>query len=349
MAESNPSNSRDQVLELLAGHRSQRTPCFSGLMNVTAPGLERIGVSFGEIHTDPEKMAAAAATTYHSFGFESVVVPMDLCVEAEALGAQVDFRLDAPRLEFPRVVEPLAASADEFKFDAPGDLTRRGRLPVVLEAIRRLKDLVGREIVVGAWVPGPLTLAMQLIDLKRLTADVVRAPEAVGRLLDPLTDLLAEVGRAYRAAGADFITVHEMGGSPGFIGPPAFKNVVQPRLKRLIAALPAPRVLSVCGDTNRAITLLAECGADALSLDQLNEIARTREALGPRALLFGNIDPIGALVADGRDDETGVRRAVQGAIDAGVDAVWPGCDLWPLVSATNMQAMVDEARNYQRR
>ena len=344
MSEITPTNSRSQVLELFAGHRSERRHCFSGLMNITAPGLESIGANFAEIHNDPAKMAAAAATTYHSFGFESAVVPMDLCVEAEILGAKVDFRLDAPRLEFPRVVEPLAASAEEFNFDAPTDLTRRGRLPIIIEAIRRLKDSVGREIVVGAWIPGPLTLAMQLIDLTRLTTDVVRAPEAVGRLLDPLTDLLPEVGRAYRAAGADFITVHEMGGSPGFIGPPAFKNVVQPRLKRLIAALPAPRVLSICGNTNRAITLLAECGADALNLDQLNEIARTRETLGAQVLLFGNIDPIGALV---NDDEAGVRRAVQGAIDAGVDAVWPGCDLWPLVPATNMQAMVDEARNYK--
>jgi len=344
VAESNPTNSRDQVLELLAGQRSQRTPCFSGLMNVTVSGLERLGLSFGEIHTDPEKMAAAAATTYRVFGFESAVVPMDLCVEAEALGAQVDFRLDAPRLEFPRVVTPLAVSPDELKLVVPADLPQRGRLPVVIEAIRRLKESVGREIVIGAWVPGPLTLAMQLIDLKRLTADVVRAPEAVGRLLDPLTDLLTEVGRAYRAAGADFLTVHEMGGSPGFIGPPAFKNVVQPRLKRLIAALPAPRVLSVCGDTNRAIPLLPECGAEALSLDQLNALARTREVLGTHVLLFGNIDPIGTL-ANG--DETGVRRAVRHAIDAGVDAVWPGCDLWPLVPAVNMQAMVDEARIYR--
>jgi len=346
MAENNSANSRDEVLELLAGRWNGRTPCFSGLMNVTVSGLERLGLTFGEIHADPEKMAAAAATTYHSFGFESAVVPMDLCVEAEALGAQVDFRLDAPRLEFPRVVAPLADSAEAFKFEVPSDLTRRGRLPVVVEAIRQLKESVGREIVIGAWVPGPLTLAMQLIDLKRLTADVVRAPEAVGRLLDPLTDLLTEVGRAYRAAGADFLTVHEMGGSPGFIGPPAFKNAVQPRLKRLIAALPAPRVLSVCGDTNRAITLLPECGAEALSLDQLNALARTREVLGQHVLLFGNLDPIGTL-ANG--DETEVRRAVQRAIDAGVDAVWPGCDLWPLVPATNMQAMVDEARNYQRR
>ena len=346
MAKNNSANSRDKVLELLAGRWNGRTPCFSGLMNVTVSGLERLGLTFGEIHTDPEKMAAAAATTYHLFGFESAVVPMDLCVEAEALGAQVDFRLDAPRLEFPRVVAPLADSVEAFKFEVPSDLTRRGRLPVVIEAIRRLKESVGREIVIGAWVPGPLTLAMQLIDLKRLTADVVRAPEAVGRLLDPLTDLLTEVGRAYRAAGADFLTVHEMGGSPGFIGPPAFKNLVQPRLKRLVAALPAPRVLSVCGDTNRAITLLPECGAEALSLDQLNALARTREVLGQHVLLFGNLDPIGTL-ANG--DETEVRRAVQRAIDAGVDAVWPGCDLWPLVPAANLQAMVDEARNYRRR
>lgn len=100
---------------------------------------------------------------------------------------------------------------------------------------------------------------------------------------------------AYSAAGADILTVHEMGGSPGFIGTPAFEKLVQPRLKRLIASLPAPRILSVCGDTNRAMPLLADSGAEALSLDQVNDLAHSREVLGPEVLLVGNIDPIGVL------------------------------------------------------
>jgi [methyl-Co(III) methanol-specific corrinoid protein]:coenzyme M methyltransferase len=152
--------------------------------------------------------------------------------------------------------------------------------------------------------------------------------------------VIAEVALAYRAAGADFITVHEMGGSPGFLGPPAFNQFVLPRLQRLFAALPAPRVLSVCGDTNASMAALAQAGADALSVDQTNDLARSRAALGPEALLFGNLDPIGTLALG---DEDGVRRAAEAAIAAGADAVWPGCDLWPEVPAANLRAMVEAA------
>lgn len=345
MTESGAIDSRAEVLALLNGQRPRRTPCFSGLISVTKPGLDDLGLQFSEVHTDPAKMAAAAATTYRAFGFEAAVVPLDLCVEAGALGAQIDFRLDAPRPEFPMIVQPLAASPGELRLNLPPDLARCERIAIVIEAIRILKEKFGQEIVVGAWVPGPMTLAMQLIEISNLTASVARDPEAVGRVLDPLADLLVGVASAYRSAGADFITVHEMGGSPGFIGPPAFKRLILPRLKRLLAGIPSPRVLSVCGDTNRAMPLLTEAGADALSVDQTNDLARSRETLGPDALLFGNIDPVGTLV---NDDEAGVRRAVRRAIEAGADAVWPGCDLWPLVPTANMRAMVEGARNYKK-
>lgn len=348
--------SREGILGLFNGHRPARRPCFSGLMNVTLPGLENEGLRFGEVHTNPRKMAAAAASTHRLFGFESAVVPLDLCVEASALGAAVDFREQAPRPEFPIVAQPLAATPGEFDLKIPPDFIEHERITTVIEAIRILKEQVGCEpqsdlpqraavpfAVVGAWVPGPVTLAMQLIEIRNLTASMAREPEVVTRLLEPLTDVIIQVGMAYRAAGADFITIHEMGGSPGFVGPPVFKKLILPQLQRMIAALPRPLVLSVCGNTNRAMPLLAECGADALSVDQANDLARSRETLGPNTLLFGNIDPIGTL-ANGT--EVDVREAVRRAIEAGVDAVWPGCDLWPLVPAANMYALVDEVRNY---
>ena len=337
-------NSREEVLALLAGRRGERRPCFSGLASVTAAGLDDLGLHFHEIHDDPAKMASAATTSHRLFGFESAVVPFDLGVEAGALGATVDFHRDVPHPVYPSVAQPLAFDPREFHFDPPGNLTRRGRIPMVVQAIRILKASLGREIVIGAWVPGPLTLALQVVHMPELLAAIAGDPTAVGRVLDPLTDVLVEVALAYLSAGADFITVHEMGGSPGFIGPAPFRQLVQPRLQRLLAALPPPRVLSVCGDTNRAMPLLAECGADALSLDQLNDLARSRHTLGPGPILFGNIDPVGTLVYG---DEAGVRRAVRRAMDDGADAVWPGCDLAPAAPASNLRAMVEEAQSHQ--
>lgn len=345
MAENATASSRANVLDLLSGKRGGRQPCFSGLISVVEPALESVGLHFAELHGEPTKMAVAAATTYRQIGFESAVVPLDMCVEAEALGAQVDFRESALQPEFPRVVAPLADSSSDLTFDVLSDLVRRGRIAVVAEAIRNLVADVGQEIAVGAWVPGPFTLAAQLVHLTNLVVAVRKAPESVARVLDLLTGALVEVAAAYRSAGADFITVHEMGGSPGFIGPPAFSKLVLPRLQRLLAALPALRVLSVCGNTNHSMPLLAEAGADAISIDQTNDLARSRATLGDEAILLGNLDPIGTL-ANG--SEVDVRRAVANAIEAGADAIWPGCDLWPRVPAANMRSMVEAARQLPR-
>ena len=140
----------------------------------------------------------------------------------------------------------------------------------------------------------------------------------------------------YREAGADFITVHEMGGSPGVIGPKRFEQWVLPPLQRLFSRLIAPHVLSACGRTTGSIGLLAQAGANALSVDQLNDVAQSRVTLGVEPLLFGNIDPV-RILANG--DEAMIRWAVTDAIGAGVDAVWPGCDLHLLTPIDHLRVM----------
>ena len=78
-------SSRERVLRLFRKEKIDRIPVFSGMGNITVYGLEKNGWQFNEIHLDALKMAAMAASTYEIFGFESVVVPFDLGVEAEAL------------------------------------------------------------------------------------------------------------------------------------------------------------------------------------------------------------------------------------------------------------------------
>ena len=64
---------------------------------------------FHEVHKDAKKMARAAASTYKLTGFPSAVLPLDLYVEAEALGAEIDFR-ENERYEFPSVKKALFQS-----------------------------------------------------------------------------------------------------------------------------------------------------------------------------------------------------------------------------------------------
>ena len=218
------------------------------------------------------------------------------------------------------------------------------RVATEIEAIEILVGDVGGSAAICAWVPEPFTLAMLLIDLRTLLGEMRTDPASVGSMLDSLTDLLEATATAYREAGADFVTVHEMGGSPGFIGPVPFENLVLPRLQRLLGAIPGPAVLSVCGRTNHAIELLGDAGADGVSVDQLTDLTASRAALGD-GRIFGNIDPVKVL---GAGTEAEVRAAVAGAIAAGADAVWPGCDLLPDMPPQNLTAMIEEAALHRR-
>ncbi len=336
--------SRDETLAILRGERVARLPVFSGLPSLTASGLRAAGVRYSAAHTDAAKMAAAAASTFELFGFESAVVPFDLCVEAEALGCGVDFQTDVDILLAPVVDQPLnnlaKVSFDSAEFTLSNvEGLRSGRISLVAEAIRRLKAGVGREIAIGAWVPGPFTLAWQLFGADAWLS-VLQEPDHAAQWLESLADFLAQVAAQYRNAGADFITVHEMGGSPQVTGPARFTTLVQPALKRLLAAIESPRVLSVCGDTNAIVRDLAACGADAISVDQRNDLARTRRLLGADAILFGNFDPVGVL-SHGTPEQ--VAQSIAAIARAGASAIWPGCDLYPEIPDENMRALISSA------
>jgi [methyl-Co(III) methanol-specific corrinoid protein]:coenzyme M methyltransferase len=315
---------RQAILDLLSGKKIDSQPAFSGLIHITAEGLQKEGLTLFEAHRDPQKMSRAAASTFRLTGMPSAALPLDLCAPAEALGAELNYYPDRDD-QFPQPAKPLFASTKYLNraYFESADFLNRGRLPMICEAIRLLRQEIGGEAVIGGIIPGPYTLLLYLVEPGGLFAEMKRNPDAVQDALVHLSSFLARLSQAYRGAGADMVTIHDMGGSPGFIGPAKYEQFAYPAEKLLISELQPPRVLSVCGNTNQSMHLLAQTGADAISVDQVNDLAASRSALRD-SLLFGNIDPVAALW---QGDEARVRDAVLQAKQAGVDAVWPGCDL----------------------
>jgi [methyl-Co(III) methanol-specific corrinoid protein]:coenzyme M methyltransferase len=336
---------RQRVMRVFAGEAVDRVPCFSGMGNVTTAGLKSLGHKFAAIHLDARMMAGAAATSWKLLGIECGVVPFDLCVEAEALGCEINVYAHSEDLLYPTIRKKLIHSEAEMEIALPADVTARGRVPLMVEAIGMLKEEIGAEAPVGSYVLGPFTLAGQIMELNDLLKLSFKKPDAVGKLLDRLADVAVQVAKRYEAAGVDYLTVREMGATSDVLSPRVFKSLILPYLKKIFAQLSVPSVLHICGKTNDIVPFMAESGAAAISVDQKNDVAQTRAKLGPKALVFGNYDPYNVLVAGTPEL---VRATVRTCVDDGVSAVWPGCDIWPTVPPENVRAMLDEVKSHRR-
>jgi len=328
--------SRDKILALFNREQVSEIPTFSGLIHVTVEGLAHEGLKLHEAHHDARRMARAAASTFKLTGIPSATLPLDLCSPAEALGSELDFYEDG-RMQFPQVKKVIFKSTKDIttEITESTEILKMGRIEVICEAIRLVKKDVGRDVVISGVIPGPYTLLLYICNLTNMVMEMKKGPQVVLDALFHLSSFLVEIGKAYHEAGADFITIHDMGGSAGFVGPSVYEQFVFPAEKDLIGKLPKPSVLSVCGRMDKALHLLAQTGADAVSIDQLTDLNAARDALKDM-LLFGNIDPVATLY---RGDEVDITEAVQRSKEAGVDAVWPGCDLVPSTPTQNIKAM----------
>ena len=326
---------RDEILRLLNGEKIDSVPAFSGLIHVTAEGLASEGLTLGEVHHDAGKMARAAASTFKLTGMPSAALPLDLCSPAEALGAELIF-YNNDEMQFPQVKKLLFQSTKEIRGLEIREVENLGRIGLICEAIRLLKKDIGGRVAISGMIPGPYTLMIYICKVQNLVREMKNEPQMVLDALLHLSSFLAKIGKAYLDAGADFITIHEMGGSPGFIGPKPFEQFVLPALQHLTRQLPRPIVISVCGKTDSAMSLLAKSGADAISVDQLNDLQASRAAL-KETMLFGNVDPVATLW---QGDEGSVAESVQRSKEAGVDAVWPGCDMVIQTPMQNIRAML---------
>ena len=337
MAELSP---RERVERLFRREPVDTMPFFSGMGMVLMPAIQKLGYRFPQVHRDPEKLARAAILSSKMFGFDSVVVPFDMCWESQALGNKISLYENSEDILYPTIPEKKWKTMEEVEI--PDNIAELYPISLIPEAIKIAKK-EAPEYPVGAWQLGPFTQAGQVLELDILLKGVFKQKELVEATLDKLTDMCIKVGQALQAAGADYITLREMGTGTDLLSPRTWKTMIQPRMQRILSSWKSPKILHICGSTDMIIEMMNECGADALSVDQKNNLAESRRKLGKDVLLLGNFDPFNTLV---QMPASGVEPVIKKCIDDGADAVWPGCDLWPAVKKENVEIYVQTIREY---
>lgn len=335
MAELKP---RERALNVLLKKPVDYMPLFSGMGSVTLPGLKQAGIPFAKVHTTAENLAKGAASTCQMYGWESAVTPFDMTFESQALGNEISLYEDSEDILYPTVPNKIWKDLDDVV--VPDDLWEKGRFPAWLESISLLKQMIGDQYAVASWSLGPFTMAGQVLELDMILKGVFRDKARVEKVLDALTDLACETGRRCVAAGVDYMTLREPGVAADLLSPRTFKELIKPRLTKILAAWDCPKVLHICGTAGPLVEMMMDCGANALSFDVKTDLRETRQKMGDMPML-GNFE-VFYLPCEKPAEEAAA--AMKECVDAGVDAVWPGCDIWPDVKAENMKAMKEAVK-----
>ncbi|TAN21514.1 MAG: uroporphyrinogen decarboxylase [Acidobacteria bacterium] len=253
----------------------------------------RARYSLLEICRTPALAAEVTLTAARKLGVDAAIIFADLLLPAAPLGLELEFVAG----EGPRLAPPVRTAADVARL--PEDW--HGALGFVSETIRLCVADAGPDLPVLGFAGAPFTLASYLIEGGPSTQflhtrQLMReAPAAWDELLRKLTSGLAGFLAEQAAAGAAAVQLFDSW--VGTLPPEDYRRWVLPHNQRLVQALrPAGiPVIYFSTGTSGYLELLAETGADVLSLDwrvELREAWRRLEPLPGRVpALQGNLDP----------------------------------------------------------
>ncbi len=333
------------VLRALAGDRVPRVPAGPLAVHVCARWA---GVSLRRYTTDARVLADCVIRYYEAFRPDAVWISADTWVTAEAMGAAVAFPGDdqpmagtgAPRIR-------RAADVDAIP---PPDPSTQGRWPLMLEALRRVREALPDDVcLVACFDQYPFSLACALMGVDRAMLALRDDRPLLTAVMERGLAYALAYGRALAGAGADLLSG---GDSPaGLIGGPLYREVARPFERRLVDQLKSstgrPVSLHICGNATPLLADLAATDADVLELDHPVDLAEAARIAGPGVGLWGNLDPVGVLA---RGTTDAVRRATRRLL-AAVAArghrrfvLSSGCTLACETPPDNLRAMLDEGR-----
>ena len=339
--------SKELVRQTLAG-RPQRRAVAGPLAVHYCAGLA--GVSLHDYTLNPRVLADCVVRYYERFRPDAVWLSADTWVTAQAMGAEVAF--PGPHQPMAGTGRPCVRSAADIHRIGPPDPQSQGRWPLMLEAMRLLRDALGDQaFLVACFDQYPFSLACTLMGVEQVMMKVLDDRPMVEALMERCSQYAVAYALALARAGADMLSG---GDSPaGLMGPRLYRDVALPYEQRVVAALKSrlstPVSLHICGNATPILCDMAVSGADVLELDHQVDIATACRAVGPEIAMWGNLDPVGLLArgtpAQVRDATLELLRAVQ---DRGHTrlVVSSGCTLAMETPPQNLQAMLDTVRNW---
>lgn len=341
-------NSLERCRAVLDGRTPDRVPVVPQTFMLAA---ETAGIKVGDMTYDPDKMVEAQLACIEKYGYDGIVIDFDDATIAEACGASVIFREDAPAIVNEK--DPLLKNLRDVEDLSLPDPNKSGRLPVWLEATSKLVDLVGEEVfIMGRADQGPFTMATLLRGAQQFMEDLVlEDPVQIRKLIDYCRRAGTIFAKTMKDAGAHVTSIGDAYAGPSLISPAMFREfALQPEIimTREVQDYGIPFSIHICGDTTGILPDMATTGAKILELDWQVDMGWARKVVPADTVIMGNINPSDPLVLGTPEQvDTTAGKIIEGTGGKGL-FLSSGCAMGRNTPPENLKAMVEAAKKYGR-
>ncbi|OAA90510.1 uroporphyrinogen decarboxylase family protein [Clostridium ljungdahlii] len=335
---------KERVEAMISGRPFDRVPCNIFIGDHAA---NIIGVKVSDLNFFSEKVLEGQLAANEKYGIESTGIGPGLAGIAEALGSKLFF----PDHGAPYVSQYAINNVSDLEKLSVPDPVKGGRFSFVLESAEKLVDKLGKEIPVSVEVPGPFTTAGNLMRIEKFLRDTRKNPEFAHRILRLATD--TTIAFIKEAAKLDVsMGIAEPSASGTLISYNMFKEFALPYLKEIVDTIKSlgkgSAYLHICGNTKKIWTLMADTGAESLSLDDVIDLEEAKKTVGDRVVLIGNVKPTETMYLGKPEDvERDAKECLRKAYDNPKGYVLAlGCGFPIDTPPENIHALREAAKKY---
>ncbi len=299
-----------------------------------------VGYTAGEVLTDGDKLLESLLAVNRTYDPDGQPIVFDLQIEAEILGCDLVWADKGP----PTVaLHPLASRMEiPDHLPTPND----GRLPMVLDVMRRMKVEVGAKTALYGLVTGVFTLASHLRGTE-IFMDMFDHPAFLSELLAYASAVVNRMSELYVGAGMDVIGVVDPLVSQ--ISPRHFRKLLLQPYAGIFDLIRQRGVFSsffVCGDATKNIEVMCETAPDSISIDENIDLAAAKEITDRYNITMGGNIPLTThMLLGSQQDNMKFVVDLLATIDTHNFILAPGCDMPYDVPTENVVGVVQAIRD----
>jgi uroporphyrinogen decarboxylase len=309
---------------------------------MTHPGIELIGKRVIDAVTDGEIQFRAIKAVAENYPVAASTMIMDLTVEAEAFGCQINFSDH----EVPSISGRLVNNYGSVSKLAVPTL-QRGRVPQYLKAARLATEGITDRPVFGGCI-GPFSLAGRLFDMTEIMTEIFLVPETIEALLKKCTTFLLSYIREMKNIGLNGVIMAEP--AAGLLDESLCDRFSSAFVKQIVEKVQDDHFLFIlhnCGNHGHVTRSMISTGARGLHFGNSMDMKRALKEVPGNILVFGNIDPVGMFKMAKPFDLSRITSALlETAADHPNFILSTGCDTPPGVPAENIRSFFETVENH---
>ena len=330
---------KDIIFKSLKHEKTERVPWvpFAG---VHAGKLK--GYTAKEVLMDEDKLYESLIEVHKLYSPDGMPIMFDLQIEAEILGCELLWAEYNP----PSVCKhPYGEDGSGFPTDDMIPKKENGRIPMVLNTMKRVKESIGQDTALYGLVCGPLTLCSHLRGSK-FFMDMITNPELVKNLMSFSTKVAKKMSEYYIEAGMDVIAIVDPLVSQ--VSPKLFSKLLGEDFTDIFTFLrerQCPSSFFVCGNATKQIRVMCETKPDSIHVDENVVLSDAKKVTDEFNIVIGGNIPLTTTMLFGNQQDN--MKCVIDLYDSIEDhrnfILSPGCDMPYDVPVENTVAVVQAA------